>query len=162
MRFNKKAKLRSKTDWETAIYDQICDLGLPKPVKEYRFHPVRRWRFDLAWPGRRLALEVEGGIYGQVVICHKCGVKVLQKLDKGGMVQVRTGGRHNRGKGYEADCLKYSTAAVMGWKVIRVTAGMIKDGSGIELIQQAIDNFPLEKRNVKEDCAGYIDGYRAL
>jgi hypothetical protein len=23
---------------------------LPLPVPEYRFHLVRRWRFDLAWP----------------------------------------------------------------------------------------------------------------
>ena len=151
VRFKKKAQLRSKTDWEQAIYGQICDLGLPKPVREYRFHSTRRFRFDFAWPVRKVALEVEGGIYGQVVSCHKCGTQVMQKLANGSMIKVRAGGRHNRGKGYEQDCLKYSSAAILNWKVIRVTAGMIKDGSAIELVEQAIDNFPLEKRNVKED-----------
>jgi len=34
--------------------------GLPAPVFEYRFHPSRKWRFDIAWPERRVAVEVEG------------------------------------------------------------------------------------------------------
>ncbi len=29
-------------------------------VREYRFHPVRRWRFDFAFPSVKLALEVDG------------------------------------------------------------------------------------------------------
>ena len=30
-------------------------------VREHRFAPPRRWRFDLAWPAERLAVEVDGG-----------------------------------------------------------------------------------------------------
>ncbi|HEY7313861.1 MAG TPA: hypothetical protein VH643_31215 [Gemmataceae bacterium] len=56
--------------------------GLPPPNREHRFAPPRRWRFDLAWPSLRLALEIEGGTW--------------------------TGGRHVRGKGYENDREKYN------------------------------------------------------
>ena len=27
---------------------------------EFKFHPVRRWRFDIAWPEKKIALEIEG------------------------------------------------------------------------------------------------------
>ena len=33
------------------------DSGL---VREHRFHPTRRWRFDFAWPELKLAVEAEG------------------------------------------------------------------------------------------------------
>lgn len=69
--------------------------GLPEPVQEYRFHSVRRWRFDHCWPAKRLAVEVEGGIW--------------------------TNGRHSRGKGFMSDCEKYSRAALDGWCVLRTT-----------------------------------------
>jgi very-short-patch-repair endonuclease len=29
-------------------------------VREYRFHPERRWRFDFAFPGVKLGVEVDG------------------------------------------------------------------------------------------------------
>ena len=68
--------------------------GLPVPVFEYRFDPTRRWRFDMAWPERLVALEVEGGVW--------------------------TGGRHSRGKGMMSDMEKYNTAVLAGWRVLRV------------------------------------------
>ncbi len=85
--------------------------GLPAPEREYRFAPPRRWRFDFAWPAQRLALEVEGGVW--------------------------TGGRHVRGAGYERDCEKYSEAALRGWRVLRVTSGMMRDGRALQLLARA-------------------------
>ena len=41
---------------------------------------------------------------------------------------VWTGGRHTRGKGFEADCEKYNAATERGWRVLRVTPKMIADG----------------------------------
>lgn len=64
-------------------------------VKEYKFHPVRRWRFDYAIPALKIAVEVDGAVW--------------------------VGGRHNRPAGYIADMEKLNTAASMGWLVIRVT-----------------------------------------
>lgn len=70
-----------------------------EPRTEYRFHPKRLWRFDVAFPGRLLAVEVDGGVW--------------------------TGGRHTRGAGYQKDIEKLTTAYLMGWLVIRVTPDMV-------------------------------------
>jgi hypothetical protein len=83
----------------------------PCALREFRFHPSRRWRFDWAWPDKRIALEYEGGVF------H--------------------GGRHVRGGGYDKDCEKYSTAAILGWVVIRITAKMWEDGRALTLLAQA-------------------------
>ncbi len=91
---------------------QIVAAKLPKPEMELRFHPTRRWRFDYAWIDKKVALEVEGGTW--------------------------VGGRHVRGKGYEGDCEKYSEAAILGWKVIRATADMVKDGRALSLLERAL------------------------
>lgn len=40
--------------WKAGRYE-------PEFVREHRFHPTRRWRFDFAWPDEKVALEVEGG-----------------------------------------------------------------------------------------------------
>lgn len=29
-------------------------------MREHRFHPDRKWRFDFAWPSQRVAVEVDG------------------------------------------------------------------------------------------------------
>ncbi len=68
----------------------------PQPVREYRFHPERRWRFDFAWPSYRMAVEVDGGQW------------------------MARGGRHNR----DADREKLNAAACDGWRVIRLTPQM--------------------------------------
>ena len=85
--------------------------GLPLPVPEHRFCE-RRWRFDLAWPDKMLAIEVDGGSW--------------------------VGGRHTSGAGFEADCIKLSTAAALGWRVLRVTPRMIERGQALELIERAL------------------------
>jgi very-short-patch-repair endonuclease len=85
-------------------------MGLPAPVAEHKFEPMRRWRFDYAWPEVKIALEVEGGIY--------------------------TGGRHTSSSGFVKDMAKYNRAAVLGWRVLRIepkhlltlaTAQMVKE-----------------------------------
>jgi hypothetical protein len=149
-RFKKKAQNRSKEDWETALYEQICDEGLPKPLREVGFHEHRKWRFDFAWPERLIAVEVEGGIWGNVVHCHKCGVQVLQRLANGGFAKVRTGGRHQSGTGFTADCLKYSEAAIYGWSVVRVTPSMIQDGTAIQLVKRLIDGNPPKRATAQQ------------
>ncbi len=49
-----------------AVEQLVADLvaaGAPAPVRELRFAPPRRWRFDLAWPARMLAVEIEGSVH---------------------------------------------------------------------------------------------------
>ena len=106
---------RQMSKLEDTLVFQLMASKLPAPEREYRFSPPRRWRFDLAWPDRLLAAEVEGGLH------------------------IFGGGRHQRASGFEADCFKYAEAALMGWMVIRVTDGMIKRGEALELICRALN-----------------------
>lgn len=62
--------------------------------KEFRFHPVRKWRADFAHLPSRTLIEIEGGIY--------------------------VNGRHNRGAGFAADLEKYLEATLAGWHVVRL------------------------------------------
>ena len=95
---------------EESLAMQLETLGLEGWVREHRFHPERRWRFDFAWPAAMFAVEVEGGTH--------------------------SGGRHVRGQGFRKDAEKYGEALVMGWSVLRLPSGMVFDGSGIDLIQR--------------------------
>jgi very-short-patch-repair endonuclease len=117
-----RAKRRPETALELALHLHMRALRLPEPEWGYRWHPVRRWRADAAWPERRLLLEVEGG--------------VTPFRDK------RTGelrqGRHTSILGYEGDCLKYSEAAICGWRLIRVTRRMVDDGRAVALVERAL------------------------
>lgn len=86
--------------------------GLPSVTAEYRFHPVRKWKFDYAWPAHQVALEVEGGAFIQ--------------------------GRHTRGAGFIKDLEKYSTAASMGWLVIRCTPQQLMTEQTVKFVAEAI------------------------
>lgn len=71
---------------------QICGI---KSVREFKFLKERDFRFDVAIPEFKIAIEYEGGIFSH--------------------------GRHVRGKGYAKDCVKYNLAVINGWKVLRYT-----------------------------------------
>jgi very-short-patch-repair endonuclease len=75
--------------------------------REYRFSE-RRWRADFALLEHRILIEVEGGTH--------------------------SAGRHVRGKGYEADCEKYNAAVLAGWRVLRFTTQMVRQGTAIAII----------------------------
>ena len=81
-------------------------------VREFKFHPTRRWRFDFALPYMRLAVEVDGLVYGD---------------DKGG---------HQTAKGYENDRTKDLEAQCLGWQILRVTPKMIKTGLAFWYIEE--------------------------
>ncbi len=97
---------------ELFLQQTLSSTNLPEPDQEYRFHPFRRWRFDFAWPEDKLAVEIEGGTW--------------------------VNGRHNRPKGFEADCEKYNAATLLGWRVLRFTGDMVRDKRGITTLWQAV------------------------
>jgi len=70
----------------------LTQAGIPAPVAEFRFHPVRRWRFDFCWLEQKLALEIQGGIFNN--------------------------GRHSRGAAMIKEWEKLNTAAGMGWRLL--------------------------------------------
>lgn len=91
---------------------QVKAMKLPPPETEFRFHDKRRWRFDFAYPDKKIAIEVEGGTW--------------------------TNGRHTRGSGFERDCEKYNSAAAMGWFVFRFTGKMVSSGQAITLVEKVL------------------------
>ena len=97
---------------EDILAFQLRAVGLPTPEREHRFAKPRRWRFDFSWPDRLLALEVDGGTW--------------------------TNGRHSRGKGVEADCEKACHAAILGWRVLRVTGDQVRDGRAVKWAEAAL------------------------
>lgn len=76
-------------------------VGGPEYVTEYRFHPLRKWRLDVAWPDLLVGVELEGGTWMQ--------------------------GGHSRGKGFSEDCEKYNALVHLGWRVYRYTVDMLRD-----------------------------------
>jgi very-short-patch-repair endonuclease len=88
---------------EFAFLVHVC--GLPAPVRQFKFLPYRRFRFDFAWPDFKVFVEIEGGTW--------------------------VGGRHVRPTGYARDCEKYNEAALNGWVGLRFTSDMLRnDPSG--------------------------------
>jgi hypothetical protein len=47
--------------------------GFPRPTPEHRFILPRRFAFDWAWVPWKVALEVEGGLFGRGKRCPLCG-----------------------------------------------------------------------------------------
>ena len=76
--------------------------GMPQGTREHRFHPTRKWRFDWAWPERKVAVEIEG--------------------------LTPQGGRHQTIKGFLGDAEKYEAALRLGWRVYRVPGPWIRKG----------------------------------
>ena len=99
----------------TDVFTAICKADLRvECVKEYHFHPTRKWRFDYAIPQHKIAVEVEGGVW--------------------------TGGRHVNPKGFLGDIEKYNTATLMGWRVFRTTPDDLYRLATINLLKNAINN----------------------
>lgn len=95
---------------EELLAIQLRATGI-KYVREYRFAPPRRWRADYRIDPDVL-VEVEGGLW--------------------------TGGAHARPKGIIRDIEKANEAVLMGYRLLRVTPDMIKDGTALALIERAI------------------------
>lgn len=100
------------TDAFTHLISSECGV---KCVKEYRFHPDRKWRFDYAIPDHKVALEVEGGVW--------------------------TGGRHTSSVGFINDIEKYNTATALGWRVVRTIPKELYTSKTLDLIKCLISQF---------------------
>lgn len=96
----------------TSLLWQMKAAGLPTPKTEWKFHPTRRWRFDVAYPDLLVAIEVDGGTWHY--------------------------GRHNRPAGYQRDCEKLNEALVLGWRVLRVTSVHVHSGEALGWVERAL------------------------
>lgn len=81
------------------------------PVREFQFSK-RKFRADFGFVAEKLLVEVEGGIW------------------------IR--GRHNRASSIEKDFVKYSLAAILGYRVIRCSTDQVMSGQAIDWTLQAL------------------------
>lgn len=83
--------------------------------QEFKFHPERKWKADFHLVGKKILVEVEGGIWSS--------------------------GRHTRGKGYIGDMEKYNAATMMGYQVIRFSTEQVKSGLAIQQIEKMVGDL---------------------
>lgn len=107
-------KMRAEEGWVRSGY------GWEPMIKEFMFHPTRKWRADYAFPNKKLLVEIEGGFW--------------------------TGGRHGRGGGAIKDMCKYNAATVMGFAILRFTPQQANNGEAIQVIS---DWFLANRREVQ-------------
>lgn len=110
------AKEEAKSKREALEAHMLRDIRAVKLdagcTSQHAFHTERKWRFDFAWPQRKVALEVDGGVH--------------------------TGGRHTRGSGYTEDCEKLNAAIIFGWRVLRVTGEHVHSGQAVKWLEEVL------------------------
>lgn len=119
-----------KSALEARYLADIKDAGVPAPVREFVFHPTRKWRVDAIWKTLNLVVEIEG-IGGRR-------------------------SRHTTKEGYTEDCEKYN--ALMEWGVtrgrpvtlLRFTGPQVNDGTARETTKRvfALLGGELKKKRV--------------
>ncbi len=113
----KEAKTQARKNIDAELRQQFARqfeatwalLGGPELEKEVRFDPDRQWRADYVHRATMTILEIDGGVYSQ--------------------------GRHVRPGGFVEDCFKLNSAALHGYRVIRIATGM----ANTAYLQQIID-----------------------
>ena len=98
----------------------FMDCGLPPPVYEFRFHPTRKWRLDVAWVPHRIAIEVQGGIF--------------------------IAGRHVRGAALLKEWEKLNMLTVMGWRVLFCQPKDLCTMETVDLVKKAMGIWPKQGR----------------
>lgn len=110
---HKKTRQTKPKTPKSDFFTILCKSDLKQEcVKEFKFHPTRKWRFDYAIPEHKIAIEVEGGVW--------------------------TGGRHISPKGFLNDMEKYNSATLMGWRVFRTIPDQLHTNATLQLLREAI------------------------
>ena len=89
-------------------------------VREFKFHPTRKWRFDLCFPEYMVAVECDGG----------------QRSNS-------AGGKHNTPEDYE----KINAAVELGWRVLRYQGGII-NANPHKIIEQIKETKKWKQKNM--------------
>lgn len=100
-----KSKGKSPSTLESAFDGLLANLWRDHPdyEKDYRFHPVRKWRIDRAFVQQKVAVELEGSIWAG---------------KKGG---------HTSGVGFLGNMHKYNSLTLEGWKLLRYAVNDFRD-----------------------------------
>jgi hypothetical protein len=106
-----------RVDLADALLGQIKALELPCPIRDFVFHPVRRWKMDLAWVSLKVSCEVDGNEWAQT---------------------NGTKGRHGGAKGMQSDCEKLNEALLLGWKPFRFVGSQVRSGYAITILERVL------------------------
>jgi hypothetical protein len=95
-------------------------------VSEYPFarEHGRRYRFDIAFLGHNLAVEIQGGRY------------IIRQSSTG---KVLLGGAHHSPEGRRRDMEKQNLATLLGWRVIEAEWEDIESGATAKLVSQLLE-----------------------
>lgn len=83
---------------------RVVAKDLPEPIPQYKFHPVRKWRFDFVFHAAHLDFALS-----------EQHIKLAVEIQGGGFVK----GGHVRGAQQEKDFEKLRAAARLGWIVLQ-------------------------------------------
>ena len=106
-------KVKKTSDLEDYLETMMLMLSTDlrgKYVREFEFHPKRKWRFDFAFVECKVAVEVDGGEY----------------LGNQGVTDP-----HAKSGNYD----KINQATILGWRVLRYRGSTIKDNP-YEVVEQ--------------------------
>lgn len=113
----------TKSNLEEVLAFHMQVVGLPDPVREFKFHPKRQWRADFAWPEYKVIVEVQGGIW-------------MKPTSRG------HGKGHAHPKRIRQDCEKSNEAQIMGWLVVKLVDShigtMMSGGKAIDYVTRAL------------------------
>lgn len=144
----RKETKRSESEQLHEKFVRDCQTyGLPAPTQEHRFAKEafgRQWRFDNCWPEFNVAAEIEGLVVKRVWVAHFeegspkplvvnkriVNLSALRYELKSELVSL---GRHASAEGFREDCVKYNTAALLGWTVLRFEKDQVKGKDAIEM-----------------------------
>jgi len=123
-----ETRYRVRTKWNPDyVLEYFKKVGIKdRCYPEYRFHPVRRWRFDYAFPDKKVYLEVDGGIFGFYVTNKTTGER---KLIVGG---------HNYGGQIRNEHAKRNAATVMGWRGVWCEPKFLLGDMTLRILKEAL------------------------
>lgn len=100
---------------EELFYKLLHHNLIPTPVAEYKFakEMKRQFRFDYCYPEKKIAIEIEGGVW--------------------------INGRHNRPSGFIKDMEKYNIACLLGYRILRFTIQDLKKISTYVTIKEVLN-----------------------
>ena len=121
----KKVAEAEKLDYLQFLQRNIGDKYNVVITSEFKFHPVRKWRFDYFIPvgDAGIAIEIDGGIW--------------------------IGGRHTSPQGFVKDMEKFNNASSMGYYVFKFTPSNKKSKEQLDLVNILLDK--LINNNQNED-----------
>lgn len=116
--------------FEEDLAFQIRAHRLPDPIRQHRFalELGRQWRFDFAWLDYKLAAEFEGLVATTALVPKGQGQSGYRKTI------VLTGG-HATPDGFKEDIVKYNTATLLGWRLLRFHRDQVKNGEAIATLE---------------------------